>query len=371
MKRILTVLFSLALIVLLGQFSAYVLAVSPLITTAAFVVLDVVAYFVTPFGVALNAISITQLTAALGAYYRANKQILTSEMLLGSNIQSRYEVNDGVKDELPLPTLEVGDLVKPANDVTFQPTTNALTFGARILKVRAWKVDLLIVPNALEKTWLGQYYQKGSSNYKIPFEQFVMNYIIAKINENIRLQSTYKGVYNAAGTTPLDVFNGWLKLIADEVTAGNIVPIVTGAITSVNVVDKLLAVHDGLGEAYKASPTEMPVNSTIFDWYTRKFTPVLNANLVAMDPTGARPLLNEVMLTGTNCLLVREAGLGTSQRVHVTPKENRVYGCDSIGEENNIRVQEFERTIKLMVDAKSGVNFKQVHARALSCNDQA
>ena len=357
MKRILSVLFSLALIFCLGQLASLFLGISPVVATSAVLALDVVSYFVSPGSVAFTAISITQLTAALGAYYRANKQILTTEMLLGSNIQQRYEVMDGVKDEMPLPFLEVADLVKPANDLEFQPTVNALKFDARILKVRNWKVDLLIVPNALEKTWLGQYYQKGSANYKLPFEQFVMNYIIAKINENLRLQSTFRGVYNATGSTPLDVFNGWLKLIADEITKGTITPVVTGVITQANVVDKLLSVYDGLGEAYKGVPTEMPVNATIFDWYTRKFAPVLNTSLVATDSAASmkRALLNEFPLSGTNCVLQREPGLGTSQRVHVTTKENRVYGCDSIGEENNIRAQEFERTIKLMVDAKSGV----------------
>jgi len=317
-------------------------------------------------GLAFSAFDISALNTALGAYFRKDKDVLISEMLLGMGIEDRMEVWDDVKDEVPLPNLGIDDLVKPANNTTFTGTASSLNFGARILKARRWKVDLLLVPGDLEKSWLGSKMKKGTSNVDVPFEQFIMDYIIAKVQENIRLKALYKGVYNAAGTTPTDIMDGLLTLITAEITATTVVPIVTGAITSANVIDKLELVYDGLGEAYKSVPTQMLVSPTIFDWYVRKYRLDFGGN---MDYSGMQ--VGKVNIDGSLCTIVREAGFGSSQRVVCTPKQNIVYGVDSIGEENDIKSQEFERTIKLMVDAKSGINLKEINARALAVNDQA
>lgn len=324
-------------------------------------------------GMAFTALNITDLNTALGAYYRKNKDVLISEMLLGLNLEDRFEVMDDVKDEVPLPSLEIADIVKPANDTTFQPTSNALTFDARILKVRRWKVDLQLIPFALEKSWLGAYKKKGSDAYDMPFEQYIFDYIIKKIHNNVRMSALYGGTYNGAGTTPVDIMDGLKKIIADEITATNITPVVTGIITEANVVTNLLATYDALGDAYKNIPVIGVVSNQLFDWYARKLNPVSNTALLAADSQiiAAAGYNNAMPLYGTNAVLVREPGMGSSQRIIMTPKENMVYGTDSLGEENNIKIQEFERTLKLMIDAKSGVQFKEIHARALAVNDQA
>jgi hypothetical protein len=299
-----------------------------------------------------QGLSITELAAKLGAYYRENRDILISETLLDFDASDSFEVWDDVSDEVPLPNLSITDLIKPGDDTTFTPNNNSLNFGARILKVRNWKVDLLIQPRLLEKTWLGAFKKPGSGTQNLIFEAYIFNYIIKKIKENLRLQSVYRGVYNAAGVTPIDVMDGLLTLVTTEVAAGNITPVVTGAITQVNVVDKLLLTYDNLGEAYKA--------------------PVLNPAFVATDSSAmmVRPLMNQMPLSGTNCLLKREPGLGTSQRLICTEKENKVYGTDSLNDENSFKIQEFERSLKIMVDAKSGVQFKEINKNSLAVNDQ-
>jgi hypothetical protein len=324
-------------------------------------------------GMLCDSIDISALNTALGAYFRKDKDQIFMKMLLGMDIGHSFDEWDDCKDEVVLPQLGITDLVKPADDLNFTPTSNAIQFGARIAKVRRWKVDLLIVPGQLEKSWLGKYKKKGSDAFDIPLEQYIMNYIIAKVQENIRMKALYKGVYNASGTTPTDIFNGILKIIADELTAGSITAVVTGAITSANVIDKMLLVYDGLDEAYKNTLTNMPVNSTIFDWAIRKFNPILNTSLISTDTqamqNGGR--INQFPLPGTNCVVVREPGLQTSQRIHVTTPDNKIYMTDSMGEENNIKIQEFERSLKLMIDAKGGVDFKQVGNYCLRVNDQA
>lgn len=314
-------------------------------------------------GLAFTAIKIDELVEALGEYCQEHREILISEALQGDDFDQRFEVMDGITDELPMPTLSITDLLQPGNAETFNPTSNALSFGAEILKVRPIKVDLLLNPTVMEKTWLGKQ-KKSSDPFDIPFEGDIMDYIGRKIKENLILKAIYKGVYNASGTTPGATMDGYLKLISNGVTATTIAPTVTGAITASNVVTAIEAVYDDLGEAYKGGATEIKVAPQIFDWYGRKFRSDFGSN---QDYKGIT--MNRRQLDGTNAVIVREPGLAGSQRIIATPFENMVYGIDSAT--FNMDIQKFNRTIKILIDFKGGVIFKETHGNALSVNDQA
>lgn len=328
-------------------------------------------------GIALTAFNVTDLTTALGAYCRKYKDIIISQMLMPEDVYDYFTVADGVKDELALPNIDAGDLVQPMDYVNFDATANAFTMGARILKVRDWKVDLLLYPKDLEKTYYGLLNKPGSDPLQLSIEAFIMQKVIAKIKENIRMNATYQGIYDAGGTGPGDIVNGFAYMLAVAADDGDIDPVVTGAITSSNVVDKLLLVYDNLGEPYKNVATQMFVNSQIFDWYCRKASPLLNAQLVAPGDLTLfnQPRINRVPLVGTNATIIREPGLGSIQTVFVTTKDNMYYGVDSMSDTETIRVQEFNRSLKLMVDGKLGLQFAELRSAAqgnipLSVNDQ-
>lgn len=328
-------------------------------------ILALLAFLPMPQGVLRTSLDITALNTTLGAYFRKSKTELLTRALMGMDIDDRITVWDDCKDEVPIPRLFTDDLVKPANDTTFAASTNALDFSARILKVRRWKVDLLLIPGALEKSWLGAYKKKGSDAYDMPFEEYVMREIITRVNENIRMKALFGGTYNAAGTAPVDIMDGLKKIIADEITATTITPVVTGALTSANVVDNVYLTYDDLDEAVKAMSTQMLMSPSVFDMFVRKWRSLYGSN---NNYGGINQ--NEFQLDGTNCMLKREPGLGTSQRLITTTKSNIIYGVDSLGEENDIKSQVFERSIKLMIDAKSGVNFADIGDGYLAVNDQ-
>jgi hypothetical protein len=311
----------------------------------------------------MSAIDISKLTDTLGAHCQEHRDELVTEILLDESLDAKFEVMDEITDELPLPNLEVGDLIKPADPVNFTPTSNALKFGAEVLKVRGIKADLLLIPQVLEKTWLGKL-KSAKNPLELPFEAFIMTYIGQKVKENLHLQGLFKGEYDAAGTTPIDTLDGFLKLVADAITASKITPIVTGVITKTNVIDKLELVYDGLGDAYKAIPTQMKVAPTIYDWYNRAYRTTFGGN------NNYNGMPGKVFLDGTNCELVREPGMSGSQRVMASVKENFVYGCDT-SSGFNLDIQKFNRSIKLLIDFKAGVQFKQYSSKALAVNDQA
>jgi len=315
---------------------------------------------------ALNSLDLTALATALGAYHREHRDELASEILLDEDFTADMEVMDDVTDEIPLPDLSLTDIVQPGVNKDFTPIEGAIKFGARILKVRDCKVDLLLEPWKLEKTWLGKM-KKASDPMDMPFEAFIFDYINSKIKENMRLKAIYRGIYNAAGTGPADTMDGYLNLIADEITATNIAPVVTGVITATNVVDKVEMTYDALGEAYKNGESIMKCSPTIFSWYVRKYRLDFGGN---MDYAGMPKNRRRVLIDGTNCELVAEPGFGTSQRLVASRADNFVYGVDSASG-YNVDIQKENRKLKVLIDFKAGVNFKQIHARGLAVNDQA
>lgn len=353
-----------------GAFVASVVGVNPLVAGSVLAGVGLVKFYVAAFSngahaqnLFLSSIDITELATNLGAYHREHRDLIFSDLLLDEDFTQDLNVMDDVTDELPLPNLNLIDLTKPANPAVFSPTANAVVFGSRTLKVRGIKVDLLLIPQVLEKTWLGKM-KKASDPWDMPFEAYIMNYINSKITEEIRLASLYKGVYNAAGVTPTDNFNGFLKLIADEITAATLTPVVTGAITSANVINNVELTYDNLSDAVKAKPTIMKVSPTIFDWYIRKYRVDYGKNI---DYSGMAK--GKVTIDGTMCDIVREPGLSGSQRLIVTLKDNFVYGVDSTNG-YSLDVQKFDRSLKVLIDFKAGVQFSQITGGVLAVNDQ-
>lgn len=365
MKRTFTLVLAAFATFLVGGVAAAFVGFAPIVGSLGLFGLSMITP--TMQGALMQTVSITELATNLGAYFRNDTSIYVKETLLGmQNITDRFEVMDDVKDEQPLPNLSITDLVRPKKNTTFDPPTDAIAFGSRTLKVRGAKVDLQIIPADLYNSWLGKLYAKGSNPYDYPFEQMIAEYVQARVQENIRMKALFSGVYNASGSTPGAIMDGIKTKLAAEITATNIAPVVTGAITAANVIDKLELVYDGMGEAYKNGETQILVSPTIYDWYARKYRELYGAN---NNYDGMKPGM--VMLDGTSCWIKREPGLTGSGRVICTTPDNIVYGIDSASDESTILVEQEKRAINLMMDFKVGVEFKEIHARALAVNDQA
>ena len=315
-----------------------------------------------------TAIDIADLATACGDYYRENRDILIGELLLDPDITSKFTVYDNVTDELPLPKMGIGNIIKPGIVKTFVPTADALAFDARILKVRDVKFDLQLIPSVLHKQWLG--YKRtarrsdGSHDpFELPFEAFIMMKISEAARSQLYLQAMFLGTYNAAGTTPGSTMTGINTLVTSLVASTAIVPVsVTADPTATNVIDIVEQTYDGLGEAQKGVATEMKVSPTIFDWYNRRYRALHgpNANYSGMS-------MGRLAIDGTMCELVREPAMGTSLRMITGRKENIAYGCDTFASAT-MDIQKFDRTLKVLGDFKAGVQLHELGAE-ISVNE--
>jgi hypothetical protein len=323
-----------------------------------------------------HAIDLTELNSALGAYCRENKLGIFEQLLFNEDFQQRYQVLDAITDETPLVTTSVKSIIKPADPENFNPTDNAIKFLPRLLKVRGFKADVKIVPQLLYNSWLSMGKMAGRADaVRLELEEFIINHFLGIAKQDVFLTSLYHGVYNPASATPADCMDGFLKLIATEVTANKVSVannnmIATGAITPANVIDKLEAIYDKIDIKYKqVSNLEMKVSEQIFTWYRRAYRAEFGHN---NDYAGMGSELKRTLrLDGANCDVVLEPALGSSQRIICTPKDNMVIGTDLMSDVNQIKTQEFDRTIKFFLDFAMGVQFVRIDDGGFVVNDQA
>lgn len=304
--------------------------------------------------------NISTLTTNLGAYFRKFKPEIISDMVLGLfdpqnpfNVLDRFTLMDGCTDEVPMPSLATADIVKPANDTTFAATSNALVWGSRTLKVRRWKADLQIVPGEYEKSWLGHYKTPGSLNEKkMVLEEFIVQEIIKRIQQNVR-QAVIAGTYSAGGTAVNDIVDGLKTLLDAEVTATTITPTTLVAPTTSNVITQVEDVFDDLGDIYKSQPDLIVLLPTAwYNMYARA-----NVNTLGRFSDFAADKMK--VFGRPNATILEEPNL-SGNRVIVTQKSNLVIGVDTESEYNDVRFQEYERTIKMMVDGKIGIQVKSI-----------
>lgn len=362
MKRI----SSLILPILFLAGTAFSAGIAPAVSIPAMLALGLLGNQVTGVTSA-GAIDFTNLAAGLGAYSRANSETIMSELMLGMDIEDRITVLDDVTDEFPLIKMITGDLIKPGGDpTTFSATADALTPDPRILKVRPWKIDLTFYPQLLERQYNAFLRGQKITPEELPFAEFFFNEMAKKANENARTSVLFKGVYNASGTTPIAVADGYLKIITDEITATNITPVATGAVSLATVLDDVDDVIAGLHEAAQTAGGDVLVSPTLFKWYVHKYRTEYGANA---NYTGMAKDMVEI--DGTNFILKREPGLSGSQRIIATVANNLYLGVGHEGVDGNIIIQPNKRGIDVMVDAKIGPQIYSIGTRALSVNDQA
>ncbi|QHV97959.1 hypothetical protein [Spirosoma endbachense] len=313
----------------------------------------------------MDSLNLTALADSLETYARDNQEHIFLRALVpgveagieGSSIVpiADYMTTMQATDEVVLTNLEVGDVAQPGGKDTFNPTANAVNFKPRVGKVRQAKVDLQFSHKqlmALYKSYLGQVRAKRIDPEVLPFEEYITARVVAKFQENIRVKTLFNGVYNAAGTGPLDIADGLktqlLAAIADgSVPAGNIID--TAVITSSNAVAETEKILAGIPDAEfygdmvcvcsRQYKTNYETN------YRDRFTS-LPYNSSQLKPT----------IPGSDVPFIVEPGLTGFARPIFTKRGNLVYLYDDLSGADTLAVDYQKRTrdIAWVMDAQVG-----------------
>ncbi len=308
----------------------------------------------------MSSIDLSKLATTLGDYCRTNKENLLQSILVENKSFEHMTPLAGIKDEEPILDIDMGNLIKPYAKA-WTPSANAIDPTPRIMKVRTMKVEIELEPLKYEKTYLGHFLREGTNVENLPFERFLMDKIAQKAKEQIETAAIFKGVYNAVGTAPADTMDGLNKIVADEITATNIAPTVTGVITSSTAVAQLESLFDVVPEEWRETDFKMFVSPEIKQWYNRDYRTKFGA-------VSHNQEFDKKYIEGTRCEIVGMPGLAGSQRIHLVPMWNIFWGTDLVSDMGTVSVERNHWTLDVMMAFKVGVQIGSL--QYYWCNDQ-
>lgn len=304
-------------------------------------------------------ITINDTAAGIGQYYRQFGRTFFKKLYQRIQGEMYMTPIPNVLDEYVTTAGDISNILKPYK-CAFSPGAE-MTFTPYINKVRKISGDILIsCISDLQTRYLGWLAMNdGHTANTQGYISYIMDeYILPKLIEEIDTMS-YKGVYNPTAATPtyMDAVDGWGTIIDNEVAAGNIIPIATGAINAGNILSKLEEFVDAIPVTQRGSAA----NGVIF---------ISEANFVRYfrDERGQgwnqgcceannpnQPLRQFIQPYGIE--LVGLNVMNGSDLFMYTPRANFLKMYNQIDIPNNFDSQPFERCVKLMMDFKRGYGF--------------
>ncbi len=277
-------------------------------------------------------------------------------------------VHEGIKGRLTLTRLKALANAARAWKSTFDPVNDAVAFEPRHLDVYPIKRDLSFVPQDFEATYLGYIRKQGQNpGADLPFEGYILNHIM-----NVHAEELDAALWSGAragtvtpGTTPMNqVFDGYLELIKDAITATTIAPVVTptGAITTGNIVGLLETMWNSLGNGYKESEVYIFMSWTNFQKYQQGYRESFGKYVSTNQD--ARTVLD----FSANAILMPMPGMGASNRIVMTPMDNLHIGFDAMNDQM-FNFEQNKRAIDFWMDFKIGAQIAQLDEGALVVND--
>lgn len=193
---------------------------------------------------------------------------------------------------------------------------NGPKFTDRVLTVYGSKWDYDLDTEEFKNTYLARLEDDAS------FTEMANAQVAKEYLAYLQTSTLYFGVRNAAGTTPADICDGWGTILAREITAGNLAPIVTGAITSANAVEQVELVAGQLPAWMRDYGFMIHCSYNVFDKYKARYRAL---NAYGFKPNEA----GQYQIDGMNGILVPQAFMGNSQRLIATIDGNLVVGTDN------------------------------------------
>lgn len=315
----------------------------------------------------MSAVNIT----AIQQYAETHKmELLTLATTDAREIFEHFTVIPGIKDKHTLTTLEMKKLLKPYKK-DWNAAANKADLVPRTLRVEVGQVELEEEPMKYRKTYLAKLMQGGVNPTDHPFEKELLEAIARQTNTDINDDLIFHGVRNAAGADPVDVNDGFLKIIEVETTppaAGvdpNLIPIATGIIDSTNAVTKLKAMYRAIPAGYRRRAVKMYISHDIYDAYCDHYQS-MNKSLPYNDK------FEKVFLEGSGqkCELVPLSAMGTSMRVIISPKENMCIGIDLESDQEEVAITQGinPKVIGIFLALAFGVQIASL--KAIWVNDQ-
>lgn len=292
---------------------------------------------------------------------------LMSKFFIGFETADVATLHAGLRTKKVLTEMIIGDLIQVWRK-GFNPTSNAFKFVPREIDPKLVKVDLSFYVQELHDSYLGELARrKNASPDEYPFPQYLFERIITKMNEEKEF-ALWNGEISSSpadGDLLSAVINGYQKICAAETAAGNLTPVVTGAITNSNAIESA-------EEVYKAlSPATQRTALTAFVGYDHMLKLQKNYQTLYGAPVGndGKALKFGIGIGNGGVTFRAHAGIDGDFML-MTPSSNLHYSYAQEGSEL-LRLEKQKRELIVMADFWIDAQIGIVHNDILRTNDQA
>lgn len=186
--------------------------------------------------------------------------------------------------------------------------------------------------------------------------------LIGKKASSKIVYAIFKGVRNPNGTTSMDLFDGFDTISAKDVTSGE-VSVENGnyvkldeEITPENAYEVITGLLDHMSEELRGQKAYLYCSRKIADAYNKGYK---KANAGIAYNTGFK----QTFVEGSEDMLqiVPLPGKVDSKYIHISTKENMLFGCDQESDAEYVKVKEYEPdTLTYMMRAFFGAQIKSV-----------
>ena len=316
----------------------------------------------------------------------------------------------GIKNKTNLSKLLIGAGVKPYSG-QWVPK-NDLSFSNRWISTETAQRDLSIEPKKYKNTWMAEQMGKGSgaNNQTIPFASFVWEKVVESIITELVSQTIYLGVgkdafvaYNStvaysvgayitytqdgelryfecitattAGQSPDTNASKWIwagakalckglkAIFTDDITAGTLTPISTGAITSTTAYAQFLQMWRGMPIQVRDAGGIIHCSYNSYDCLNDNFEDKVSKYFEIIDG------ITYLAKTDRKCIIQPQVWLGGSGRLICTKDQNLVLATDQLSDLNDIRTVPAMYSVNAGITFLLGVNYQD--EQVLRINDQA
>jgi len=267
--------------------------------------------------------------------------------LRGQGVQVRTNVN------APQAMTKLSAVGNPRPYTAADALTTGPKFTDRVLTAYQSKWDFDFDAEEFRNTYLAN--QDGA-----PFYEQSLNHISKAFLDEVLRNSLYLGVRNASGTTSAAIADGWGTSIAALITATTLSPVVTGAITDANGVDKFELMVTNAPTWMRERGFSIYCSYAKFDNFRKHYRTAYNFQF-------DKNAEGRYKMDNLNVEIRPVSWMGTSSRLIATLPDNLVFGTDA----ERVRVAASQRRNIIEVRLMMPIGTQIQDLDAILVNDQA
>lgn len=250
------------------------------------------------------------LTALTNAFV-GGAEVFGKEVLDWDIRELGIQVRTNVNTPQAMAKFETANGIQPYRK---QDDFNGMVVTDRVLTAYQAKYDQELDPEDFRNEYLAELPE-------MPFENFAVEQAGKQFLDELYTDTLWLGVRDGNGTDAVDICDGWGTIIAAEITATNLTPIATNAISASNAVTEIEKVTNGVTAKMKQKGFNVYVSYTVFQHYRTHYRATYG---FTFNPNQE----GYYMIDGTKAKLIPCAFMGTSGRVVATYPGNLVFGTD-------------------------------------------